>query len=95
GDAVAIIGINAQFPGAANIEAFWELLRNGVNAVTEIPESRWSLEDFYATDKIEAIRDGKSYCKQGGFLEQAYDFDEQFFKLSPREILAMDPQERL
>ena len=44
---IAIIGMACRFPGAANPEAFWQLLRNGVDAVSEVPADRWSNESFY------------------------------------------------
>jgi hypothetical protein len=46
---IAIIGIGCRFPGGANSpEEFWTLLRSGIDAITEVPQDRWSLEAFYA-----------------------------------------------
>ena len=61
----------------------------------EIPEERWPLEGFYHPDRQEAVAQGKSYSKWGGFIEGAAEFDPLFFNISPREALGMDPQERL
>ena len=47
---IAIIGMGCRFPGANDPEAFWRLMENGVDAVKEIPGSRWSIEDFYDPD---------------------------------------------
>ncbi|MFZ4683942.1 MAG: beta-ketoacyl synthase N-terminal-like domain-containing protein, partial [Terrimicrobiaceae bacterium] len=45
---IAITGIGCRFPGGANgPEAFWKLLRNGVDAITEIPPDRWNIPAFY------------------------------------------------
>jgi acyl transferase domain-containing protein len=45
---IAIIGMGCRFPGDANSpEAFWKLLRDGVDAITEVPEDRWNLDNFY------------------------------------------------
>ncbi len=38
---VAIIGLGCQFPGAANVEAYWRLLREGRDAVRAVPSNRW------------------------------------------------------
>ena len=65
------------------------------DCITEIPEDRWPLEGFYHPDKEEAVAQGKSYCKWGGFVDHFADFDCLFFNISPREALNMDPQERL
>ncbi len=40
---IAIIGMGCRFPGAKNPEAFWELLCNGIDAITEVPASRWDI----------------------------------------------------
>ncbi|NEQ76569.1 MAG: SDR family NAD(P)-dependent oxidoreductase [Okeania sp. SIO2C9] len=89
---IAIIGMGCRLPGAKNPEAFWELLCNGVDAITEVPPSRWNKELFYDQD---ATKPGKMNTKWGGFLEQVEEFDPQFFGISPRETQTMDPQQRL
>ncbi|GAB1543928.1 hypothetical protein NUACC21_66040 [Scytonema sp. NUACC21] len=89
---IAIIGIGCRFPGANDPESFWDLLRNGVNAVTEVPKPRWDLETFY--DPKPAIP-GKMNTRWGGFLEQVVEFDPGFFRISPREAKQIDPQQRL
>ncbi len=89
---IAIIGIGCRFPGAANPEAFWELLFTGVDAITEVPEDRWSLKDFYHPDPLSP---GRMNTRWGGFLQHIDRFDPYFFGISPREAAAMDPQQRL
>ncbi|MEH1834782.1 MAG: amino acid adenylation domain-containing protein, partial [Nostoc sp.] len=42
---IAIVGMGCRFPKANNPDAFWQLLRNGVDAIAEVPASRW---DNYA-----------------------------------------------
>src|SRR5262249_31134506 len=50
-EAIAIVGMGCRFPGgASDLESFWRLLANGVDAVTEIPKERWNIEDFYSPD---------------------------------------------
>ncbi len=90
---VAVVGIGCRFPGRASTpEAFWKLLRDGVDAVTEVPASRWDLNAYYDPDP-EAP--GKMYTRQGAFLEQIDAFDPNFFGISAREARSMDPQQRL
>src|SRR5687767_6798612 len=82
-DPIAIVGIGCRFPGKANTPAaFWELLRNGVDAVTEVPVDRWNVDAFYDPDPKKT---GKTYSRWGGFLELIDQFDAQFFKIAPRE----------
>ncbi len=94
-ETIAIIGLSGRFPGAPNVQAFWENLKAGKDCITEIPADRWSLDGFYHADMETAIDQGKSYCKWGGFLEGFADFDPLFFNISPRQALETDPQERL
>ncbi len=90
---IALIGIGCRFPGGASDPAsFWRLLVDGVDAVTEVPASRWNKKSFYDP---EAGKPGKSHACWGGFVEGIDQFDPQFFGISPREAAHMDPQQRL
>jgi acyl transferase domain-containing protein len=89
---IAIVGIGCRFPGADTPEAFWKLLHNGVDAIQEIPKSRWNIDDYY--DPTPATP-GKMYTRFGGFLDQVTDFDPDFFRISTREAISLDPQQRL
>ena len=92
---IAIIGISGMYPQAATLEQYWENLRSGRNCIGEIPPDRWPLDGFYEPDPQEAIDQGKSYSKWGGFLDRFAEFDALFFGIAPRDALNMDPQERL
>jgi acyl transferase domain-containing protein len=89
---IAIIGIGCRFPGAQGPEAFWNLLREGVDAITEIPSDRFDVGDVY--DPKPGIP-GKLSTRWGGFLEGVDEFDPYFFGISSREAAAMDPQQRV
>lgn len=92
---IAIIGISGRFPKARTLKELWSNLQAGRDCITDIPEERWSLEGFYEPDSDEAVLNGKSYCKWGGFIDDFARFDAQFFNISPREAINMDPQERI
>lgn len=89
---VAIIGVSGRYPGAKNLNEFWENLKAGKDSITEIPDSRWKISDFY--DAVKG-KNGKTYSKWGGFMDDIDLFDPLFFNISPREAEIMDPQERL
>lgn len=89
---VAIIGMGCRFPGAQNPGAFWELLSNGVDAITEVPADRWNVDEFYSPDPSAP---GKAVTRDGGFLEDVAGFDAAFFGISPREAAHVDPRQRL
>lgn len=89
---IAIIGFSGRFPGAESLEQFWQNLESGALSITEIPESRWSIDEFFDPNP-KAIN--KSYSKWGGFLDNIDQFDPLFFNLLPAEAISMDPQQRL
>jgi acyl transferase domain-containing protein/acyl carrier protein len=79
-DAIAIVAMSCRYPGGANSpEQLWDLVVNGVDAVSRFP-----------TDRGWGERDG-----QGGFLHDVADFDPGFFGIGPDEARAMDPQQRV
>ncbi len=93
GEPIAIIGIGCRFPGNASTpERFWELLQNGVDAVTEVPSTRWNIDAFYDSNPDTS---GKMYTRSGSFLPDIDQFDAHFFGISPREAARMHPQQRL
>ncbi len=90
---IAIIGIGCRYPGGANNpESYWVLLRNAVDAITEVPADRWDSRVFYHPD---STRPSKANSRWGGFIENIDHFDARFFGISPREAVRMDPQQRL
>jgi acyl transferase domain-containing protein/acyl carrier protein len=89
---IAIIGISGRYPGAMNLNTFWENLKQGRDCITEVPKERWDATGFYDQDKDKA---GRSYSKWGGFIEDIDKFDPLFFNISPRDAEFLDPQERL
>jgi acyl transferase domain-containing protein/acyl carrier protein len=92
-EGIAIIGIGCRFPGGVNdTEAFWKLLAEGQDVVSEVPADRWNIERFYDAEPGIA---GKSVAKRGGFISGLDQFDPQFFGISPREAPYIDPQQRL
>jgi myxalamid-type polyketide synthase MxaB len=91
---IAVVGMACRLPGGADTpERLWEILRDGVDTVTEVPAGRWDADAFYDPDPDAA---GKMYSKAGAFLQEKIDeFDAAFFGIAPREAAAMDPQQRL
>ncbi|PSL48189.1 polyketide synthase PksJ [Chitinophaga niastensis] len=88
---IAVIGLAGRFPGADNIQAFWENLVNGKDCITEVPSSRWNWRQHEGV----LSPSGKNISRWGGFISDPACFDPVFFRISPREAEIMDPQERL
>jgi acyl transferase domain-containing protein len=83
---VAIIGMAGRFPGAQNIEEFWENLRNGSESIS-----------FFADDELEDASEllVPGLVKAKGTLKDVEMFDAPFFNMPAREAQMMDPQQRL
>ncbi|KPC60798.1 hypothetical protein ADL29_27455, partial [Streptomyces chattanoogensis] len=92
GMAIAIVGMAGRYPGAPDLDTFWENLLAGRDSVTEIPAGRWDHSRYY--DPRRGVP-GRTYSKWGGFLDGIDEFDPLFFGISPKAASMMDPQERL
>ncbi|KAG6872570.1 hypothetical protein C0995_008721 [Termitomyces sp. Mi166 len=92
---IAIIGMAVNMPGAPNVYKLWEVLERGMNTISEgifeIPEDRFQISDYQ--DNQNSRRTMKAHT--GNFIEGADEFDNKFFKISPREAKSMDPQQRV
>ena len=90
---IAIVGAGCRLPGGVETPAaFWQLLSQGVDAITTVPADRWDADAYYDANP-EAV--GKIVTRHGGFIEHLQAFDAEFFGISPREAMSLDPQQRL
>jgi len=95
---IAVVGIGCRLPGGEgqpdleSPEAFWDFLLAAREAVTEVPASRWNLEEYY---DARPGTPGKMHCRHGSFLAAPDQFDPARFGISPKEARAIDPQHRL
>jgi acyl transferase domain-containing protein/acyl carrier protein len=90
---IAIVGAGCRYPGGVtDLESFWRLLDDGVDAISEVPPSRWDADALYDPDP-DAI--GKITTRRGGFVGDIDRFDASFFNIPAREAATLDPQQRL
>ena len=88
----AIVGYAARFPGAADADEFWDVLREGRDAISEVPKDRWDVDEFFDPDPDAP---GKVATRRAGFVDDVTGFDAPFFGMSTREVRMLDPQHRL
>ncbi|WP_246231181.1 polyketide synthase Pks13 [Mycolicibacterium sediminis] len=89
---IAIVGVGTRFPGDMNTpDEMWEALLEGRDAITDVPEGRWS--EFLSEPRI-AERVARARTR-GGYLSDIKGFDAEFFALSKMEADNIDPQQRM
>ena len=87
---IAVIGMSGRFPGANNIEAFWDNLKNGIDSI-----SRFTDEELLADGADPEALKHPNYVKAKAMLDDVAGFDAAFFGFSPKEASSMDPQQRI
>jgi len=91
GQAAAIIGLGCLFPGSENLAAYWKAIKNGDNAIGDIPADHWSAADYY--DPNPRAED-KTYGRRGGFLAPVA-FEPLKYGIVPNDISAIDTTQLL
>ena len=91
GAPLAIIGIGCLFPKSEDKAAYWATIREGVDAITEIPASHWRVDDLY--DPNPKTPD-KTYGKRGGFLSEV-PFNPMEYNIPPNSLEAIDTSQLL
>jgi natural product biosynthesis luciferase-like monooxygenase protein/amino acid adenylation domain-containing protein len=89
-DGIAIIGLACRFPGARNIEEFWQNIKNGVESI-----SVFSDQELLESGVEPALLRNPSYVRASATLEDIDRFDATFFGFNRREAEVLDPQQRL
>ena len=88
---IAIIGLSAIMPQAEDLNQYWDNIIHEVNCITEVPPSRWNIDDYYDPDPT--VPD-KSYNKHGGFIPDI-TFDPMEFGLPPNILEVTDVSQLL
>lgn len=84
---IAIIGMACVFPGANNVQHYWENILGKVSAISDPPPD-WESELFYEPD---TKADDRTYCKRGGFLGELARFDPFAFGVMPNAVDGAEP----
>ena len=87
---IAVIGMAGRFPGANNIDEYWENLKNGKETITVFSD-----QELLRADIDPQVLKNDQYVKAKGILENLDLFDADFFGYPPAEAEKMDPQLRI
>ena len=88
---IAVVGIDCRFPGAPDMDAFWQVLMDGVVTDAEVPSQRWDIDTYYHPNGAA----GTMNTRRAHFIDNIDAFDYDFFGIAPTEAAALDPQHRL
>ena len=83
---VAIVGMASIFPRSRNLQEYWQKIVGKEDCITDIPPSRWNIDDYYDPDPIAP---DKTYCKRGGFIPEV-DFNPMEFGIPPNQLEVTD-----
>ncbi|MCX4784361.1 type I polyketide synthase [Streptomyces sp. NBC_01264] len=86
---VAIVGMACMFPQAPDLSAFWALVLDGHDAVTEVPPERWDPTVHYSPEP-----GAVSASKWGGFLPRI-PFDPLRYGIPPTSLGGIEPVQLL
>lgn len=92
GGPIAIVGMACRFPGAPNVNRYWQMIRAGRHAFGPPPAERWSHDAFFSETQRAADR---YYAPNGAFISDVRSFAAMEFGIPPRRVEVMDPQQRI
>ncbi len=88
---IAVIGMECFFPKASGLKNYWRMIFHGIDAITEVPATHWSPEDYFDEDPK---KPDHVYCKRGGFLDPV-SFDPVEFGIPPSTLESTDSSQLL
>ncbi|WP_072804554.1 type I polyketide synthase [Rhodococcoides yunnanense] len=81
---VAIVGIGALFPGANDLDQYWDNVLRNIDCITDVPEHEWRVDDYFDPDPR---AEDKTYSKRGGFIPPV-QFDPMEYGIPPKTVEA-------
>lgn len=88
---IAIVGLAGRFPGATNLDQYWQNLRDGVESIHFLTDEELQLGEL----DFEEVKDDPNYVRARGMLDDVDMFDAGFFGFTPRQAAILDPQQRI
>lgn len=90
-EGIAIIGMDGRFPGAGDVETFWQNIVAGIESISRFTDDE--LECAYAITN--SLHTKPNYIKARPVLDGVDLFDASFFGITPKDAELMDPQHRI
>ncbi|MGY5012397.1 beta-ketoacyl synthase N-terminal-like domain-containing protein [Streptomyces sp. 900105755] len=90
---VAIVGMAVLLPGAAGLDAYWTNLRDGVDAIGEVPEGRWDAEYYRPGSAAGPAVPDEVYCRRGGFVDGLAEVEVTRYGIMPNSVHGTEPDQ--
>jgi iturin family lipopeptide synthetase A len=85
---IAVVGMSCRFPGANNIDEYWNVLLSGENTIRHLTEEEIAKFEL----DFDSLKNNPDYVKKRGVLDNVENFDASFFSMTPKEATETDPQ---
>ncbi|MER5429965.1 beta-ketoacyl synthase N-terminal-like domain-containing protein [Streptomyces sp. NPDC002588] len=90
---VAIVGMAVLLPGAAGLDAYWNNLRDGVDAIGEVPDGRWDADYYRPSAASEPAVADRVYARRGGFVDELAEVEVTRFGIMPNSVAGTEPDQ--
>ncbi|MFD5542828.1 beta-ketoacyl synthase N-terminal-like domain-containing protein, partial [Streptomyces sp. NPDC127079] len=90
---VAIVGMAVLLPGAADLDAYWRNLRDGVDAIGEVPEGRWDADYYRPGSATGPAAPDQVYCRRGGFVDGLAEVEVTRYGIMPNSVAGTEPDQ--
>ncbi|MFI6357041.1 beta-ketoacyl synthase N-terminal-like domain-containing protein [Streptomyces sp. NPDC050743] len=90
---VAIVGMAVLLPGAPGLDAYWRNLRDGVDAIGEVPAGRWDADYYRPGSATGPAAPDRIYCRRGGFVDGLAEVDVTRYGIMPASVPGTEPDQ--
>ncbi|MEU3520249.1 beta-ketoacyl synthase N-terminal-like domain-containing protein [Streptomyces sp. NPDC006654] len=90
---VAIVGMAVLLPGAADLDAYWRNLRDGVDAIGEVPQGRWDADYYRPGSATGPAAPDQVYCRRGGFVDGLAEVEVTRYGIMPNSVAGTEPDQ--
>ncbi|MCG0069739.1 acyltransferase domain-containing protein, partial [Streptomyces tricolor] len=90
---VAIVGMAVLLPGAPDLPAYWRNLRDGADAITDVPADRWDADHYRPGSAAGPAVAGQVYCRRGGFVTGPPEVEVTRYGIMPASVPGTEPDQ--
>ncbi|MGW2648511.1 beta-ketoacyl synthase N-terminal-like domain-containing protein [Streptomyces sp. NPDC001393] len=90
---VAVVGMAVLMPGAPGLDAYWRNLRDGVDAISDVPADRWDAAYYRPGSATGPAAPDRIYCRRGGFVDGLAEVDVTRYGIMPASVPGTEPDQ--